>query len=65
MAQTDMQQSAMAACNRLIATIERSLAMEQKSRPAGDDAIRMPWLRYALAQFRHRICPALTPAWRG
>ncbi len=53
----------MAACNRVIAMIERSLAMEAKSRPAGDDAIRVPLVRYALAQVRQRICPALSAGW--
>ncbi len=63
MAHTDTQPPAMAACNRLIATIQRSLEMERTARPAGDSAIRVPWLRYALAQLRQRICPALTPGW--
>lgn len=33
--------------------------MDAKARPVGDDTVRVPVLRYALAQVRQRVCPAL------
>jgi hypothetical protein len=54
---------AMEACKRVIAMIERSQAMAVSSRSAGDDAIGVPLVRYALAQLRQRICPALSTDW--
>ncbi len=43
--------------------IERSLAMEAKGRLAGDDSLRVPLVRYALAQLHQRVRPALQPGW--
>ncbi len=55
-------QQALAACDRVIAMIQRSLTMEAAGHPP-DDTIRVPLVRYALAQVRQRIAPALTPGW--
>jgi hypothetical protein len=54
---------AAAACDRVAAMVERSLAMEGRGRPVHDDAIRVPLVRYALALLRMRIRPALEPGW--
>ncbi len=55
--------TATAACDRLAMILERSLAMEGRSRPPGDDAIRVPLARYALGIVRMRVRPALEPGW--
>ncbi len=62
-AQVITHDTATAACGRLIATLQRSLEMEARHRRGGDDAVRVPLVRYALAQVRQRIAPALTPGW--
>jgi len=53
-----------AACDRLIGVLERTIPL---SRPPGrdpsDDAIRIPILRFAIAQLRMRVRPALQPDW--
>src|SRR4051812_46062610 len=54
---------ATAACDRLVAIVERSLAMEKKCRAISDAAIRVPLIRYALALLRMRVRPALEPGW--
>lgn len=56
-------EEAATACERLAAILERSLAMEERSRPAGDDAIHVPLVRYALGVVRMRLRPALEPGW--
>src|SRR4051812_14528281 len=52
-----------AACDRLIAVVERSLAVEEENRRGGDATIRVPLIRFALALLRMRVRPALEPGW--
>jgi hypothetical protein len=55
----------LSACDRLAALFERALALGggQARPPAIDDAIRAPVVRFAIAQLRMRIGPALRPDW--
>lgn len=63
MEQTTPHTDAIAAGTRLIALIERSLTIERTTVTSDDSAIRLPVVRYALAQLRQRIQPALLPGW--
>jgi hypothetical protein len=52
-----------AACDRLIALLERVLGIEPVYAVPGDDTVRVPLTRYLIAQLRMRIRPALAPGW--
>jgi hypothetical protein len=55
---------ALAACDRLAQILERSAAMQGEApAPKGDDAVRVPLVRYALGIVRGRLRPALQPGW--
>ncbi len=55
--------AAATACERLATILEQAMAMEDRSRATGDDAIRVPLVRYALGIVRMRLRPALEPGW--
>ena len=57
------QNSAIAACDRLIATLERALRLEQRHALLQDDKIQEPIVPYVTAQLRMRIRPALLAGW--
>ncbi|WP_406696024.1 hypothetical protein V5E97_34010 [Singulisphaera sp. Ch08] len=52
-----------AACDRLIAVLERAIPLSSKGRWASDDAIHAPILPFAIAQLRMRVRPAFQPGW--
>lgn len=60
---TMAETAAMAASERLATVLEQSLALQERSEPSVDDAIRLPLVRYALAIVRMRLRPALEAAW--
>ncbi len=62
-AQQTRQGDSLAACDRLIALLERALKLEPVHAAAGDDTIQEPMTRYIVAQLRMRIRPALMPGW--
>jgi hypothetical protein len=57
------QDDPLAACDRLIALLERALKLEAVHAGARDDTIQAPMTRYLVAQLRMRIRPALVPSW--
>ena len=54
---------AQAACQRLIHTCERALALDAKNHASTGDTIREPLVAFVLALLRMRIQPALAPDW--
>jgi 50S ribosome-binding GTPase len=52
-----------AACDRLIALIQRALRLEPTHAGIRDDTILAPMTQYIAAQLRMRIRPALMPGW--
>jgi hypothetical protein len=57
------QADPLAACDRLIALLERALRLEQAHAGVRDDTILAPMTQYIAAQLRMRIRPALMPGW--
>ncbi|HSF31291.1 MAG TPA: hypothetical protein VLK82_12585 [Candidatus Tectomicrobia bacterium] len=57
------QNRALAACDRLIATLERALRLEHRDAGARDDKLQEPIGPYVVAQLRMRVRPALVPGW--
>jgi hypothetical protein len=57
------QTDPLAACDRLIALIERALRLEPAHAGVRDDTILAPMTQYIAAQLRMRIRPALIPGW--
>ncbi len=53
----------LAACDRLIALLERALRLEPIHAGARDDRIQAPMTHYIAAQLRMRVRPALVPGW--
>jgi hypothetical protein len=54
---------AVAACDRLIATLEQALRDEHREAGAREDKLQEPIGPYVIAQLRMRIRPALLPGW--
>jgi hypothetical protein len=57
------QADPLAACDRLIALIERALGLKPADPGGRDDTILAPTTQYSAAQLRMRIRPALMPGW--
>jgi hypothetical protein len=57
------EDDSLAACDRLIALLERALRLESTHVGAREDTVQEPMTRYIIAQLRLRIRPALMPGW--
>lgn len=57
--------AALAACRTLSAALIKAAALEAARRPAADDSVHIPVVRFVDAQIRMRFAPALADGWPG
>jgi hypothetical protein len=57
--------AALVACRTLSAALTKAAALEAARRPAGDDTVHVPVVKFVDAQVRMRFAPALADGWPG